>query len=107
MATIGKVTKQKDGSYKGELKTLSVQANITIVPVKDKASEKHPDFNVLSDGIHVGAGWTRKSKTSGNNYVSLSISAPEFGPKTLYANLGRAVGEKDPTVFNLIWNSQD
>ena len=35
MSTIGTVTKQKDGSYVGELRTLSVQASITVVPVKD------------------------------------------------------------------------
>ena len=34
---------------------------------------------------------------SGKDYVSLSVSAPEFGAKTLYANLGRAAGQSDPT----------
>jgi transposase len=35
---------------------------------------------------------------------SLSISAPELGSKTLYANLGRAAGETNPNVYALIWN---
>ena len=107
MATIGTVTKQKDGRYVGKLKTLSIDAEVVITPVKEKGSEKHPDFQVSCRGVDVGAGWVRKSRTSGKDYVSLSISAPEFGPKTLYANLGRAAESKDPNVFNLIWNTQE
>jgi hypothetical protein len=39
--------------------------------------------------------------------VSLSISIPELGGKTLYANLGPATGQTDPDVYALIWNPQD
>ena len=46
---------------------------------------------MLTQGIEIGAGWTRKGETSGKDYVSLSIAAPEFGPKKLYANLGKAI----------------
>ena len=33
MATIGSVTKRDDGRYEGELRTLSIRAEIAIVPV--------------------------------------------------------------------------
>jgi uncharacterized protein (DUF736 family) len=107
MATIGSVTKREDGRYEGELKTLSVRADIVILPVGDKASHGQPDFRVMSQGIEIGAGWVRIGQASGKEYVSLSISAPELGPKTLYANLGRAAGTTDPDVYALIWNPQD
>jgi uncharacterized protein (DUF736 family) len=107
MATIGSVTKRQDGRYEGELRTLSVRAEITIVPVGDKASPNQPDYRVLSQGTEVGAGWLRTAQVSGKEYVSLSISAPELGPKALYANLGRAAGQTDPDVYALIWNPQD
>jgi uncharacterized protein (DUF736 family) len=107
MATIGSVTKREDGSYEGELRTLTIRAEISIVPVGDKASANQPDYRVLSQGIELGAGWNRTGQTSGKEYVSLSISAPELGPRTLYANLGRAAGQTDPDVFALIWNAQD
>ena len=107
MATIGSVTKHEDGHYEGELKTLSVRADISIVPVTDKASHNQPDFRVLSRGVEIGAGWLRIGQMSGKEYVSLSISAPEFGSKTLYANLGRAAGQTDPDIYALIWNPQD
>jgi uncharacterized protein (DUF736 family) len=104
MATIGTVTKHDNGHYEGELRTLSIRADITIMPVTDKASHNQPDFRVLSKGVEIGAGWLRMGQMSGKEYVSLSISAPELGTKTLYANLGRAAGETDPNVYALIWN---
>ena len=107
MATIGSVTKHPDGRYEGELRTLSIRADVVILPVGDKASPNQPDFRVLSQGIEIGAGWLRKGQASGKEYVSLSISAPEFGARTLYANLGRAAGQSDDNVYALIWNPQD
>ena len=62
---------------------------------------------MVTQGIEIGAGWVRKSESSGNDYVSLSLAAPEFGPRRLYANLGRAAGQDDPDVFALIWNPAD
>ncbi len=111
MATIGTVTKRQDGRYEGELKTLSVRADIAIVPVGEKASPTQPDYRVLSPigqgGTEIGAGWIRTGQLSGKEYVALSIAAPELGQKTLYANLGRAAGQADPDVYALIWNAQD
>ena len=89
MSTIGSVTKRADGRYEGELKTLSVRAEIVLIPVPDKTSPTQPDYRVLSQGIEIGAGWLRTGQISGKEYVALSIAAPELGPKTLYANLGR------------------
>jgi uncharacterized protein (DUF736 family) len=107
MATIGSVTKREDGRYEGELKTLSMRTDLSIVPVTDKVSPSQPDFRVVAQGIEIGAGWVRRGQTSGRDYVSLSIAAPEFGAKTLYANLGRAAGNSDPDVYALIWSPQD
>ena len=107
MATIGSVTKRDDGRFEGELRTLTIRADIAILPVADKASANQPDYRVLSQGIEIGAGWLRKGQTSGKEYVSLSISAPELGAHTLYANLGRAAGQTDPDVYALIWNPQE
>ncbi|MGE0853846.1 MAG: DUF736 domain-containing protein [Hyphomicrobiaceae bacterium] len=107
MATIGSVTKREDGRYEGELRTLSVRADIVLIPVGEKSAESQPDYRVLSQGVEIGAAWLRRGQMSGKEYVSLSISAPELGSKTLYANLGRAAGQSDPNVYALIWNPQD
>lgn len=107
MATIGSVTKREDGRYEGELRTLSVRADIAIIPVGDKAAANQPDYRVMSQGIEIGAGWIRIGQVSGKEYVALSIAAPELGSRTLYANLGRAAGQTDPDSYVLIWNPQE
>ena len=107
MATIGSVTKREDGRYEGELKTLTTRTEIVILPVTDKSSPNQPDYRVMAHDIEIGAGWLRTGQTSGREYVSVSIAAPEFGARTLYANLGRAAGQTDPDVYALIWSPQD
>ena len=106
MAAIGHVTRSSNGGFKGQFRTLTIRADIDIVPNDQKSSDNQPDYRVLSDGIEVGAGWNRRSETSGRDYVSLSLAAPEFGPRRLYANLGRAAGD-DENAFALIWNPAD
>jgi len=106
MPAIGYVTKDQDGSFKGQLKTLSIRAEIDIVANRAKTTDTQPDYRVTSDGVEIGAGWLRRSETSGRDYVSLSLAAPEFGPRRLYANLGRAAGEAEDR-FAVIWNPAD
>lgn len=106
MPAIGTVTKAQDGSFKGQLKSLSIKADILIQPNDAKTSDAQPDYRVFSGDVEIGAGWMRRSETSGRDYVSLSLAAPEFGPRRLYANLGRALGGDEDT-FALIWNPAD
>ena len=106
MPAIGYVTREGNG-FKGELKTLSIRVAIVIVPNSRKAADNHPDYRVTAGGIEVGAGWLRRSEMSGNDYVSLSLAAPEFGPRRIYANLGRAADQDDEDTFAIIWNADD
>ncbi len=103
MATIANLTRKDDGTLEGTLATLSVTAPIAIVPNAHKAKESAPDFRVVSrrNGYELGAGWRRTARSSGEEYVSVSLSAPEFG--TIYANLAPAPGG-DPSKMVLIWN---
>lgn len=106
MSAIGFVTRNGEG-FKGQLKTLSIRADVEIVPNTRKANDRQPDYRVMANGVEVGAAWNRRSETSGNDYVSLSLAAPEFGPRRLYANLGRAAGQDDDDAFAIIWNPAD
>ena len=107
MPAIGYVTKQTNGAYKGQLKTLSIRAEIDILPNPAKSGDSQPDFRVMTQGVEIGAGWVRTGESSGKDYVSLSLAAPEFGPRKLYANLGRAAGQDDDGLFAVIWNPLD
>lgn len=107
MPSIGivKYDENKD-SYSGELRTLSIRTKIQLVPAR-KTRDSQPDYRILSENVEVGAAWKRVSTTSGNEYLSLSIAAPEFGRRKLFANLGVAAGQDDPSVFAIIWNTDD
>ena len=106
MPAIGFVTRVADG-FKGQLKTLSIRTEIEIIPNTRKSGDTQPDYRVSAAGVEVGAGWVRRGEMSGKDYVSLSLAAPEFGPRRLYANLGRAAGQDDEDAFAIIWNPAD
>ena len=89
--------------FKGVLKTLTVRADIGIIPNKGKTGEQ-PDYRVLSNGTELGGGWMRTGEVSGREYIRIAMAAPELGPRTLYANLGRAAGQDDEDSYALIWN---
>jgi uncharacterized protein (DUF736 family) len=106
MPAIGHVTREGQ-SYKGQLKTLSIRTEIEITPNSRKAGDSQPDYRICAGGVDVGAGWIRRGEVSGKDYLSLSFAAPEFGPRRLYANLGRAAGQDDKDMFVIIWNPAD
>lgn len=106
MPAIGYVTREGKG-FKGQLKTLSIRTEIEIIPNVRKSGDSQPDYRVSAAGIEVGAGWVRRGEMSGKDYVSLSFEAPEFGPRRLYANLGRAAGQDDEDTVAIIWNPAD
>lgn len=106
MPAIGYVTKTGN-SYKGQLNTLSIRCDIEIVPNHAKTQDNHPDYRVMSGRSELGGGWLRIGERSGNEYLSLEFSAPEFGTRRLYANLGRAAGQDDDDAFAVIWNPAD
>lgn len=103
MSSIGQVVRHGKG-FKGHLKTLAFRADISIVPNSDKKTDEQPDYRVIAGGVDIGAGWTKRAESSGQDYVSLSLSDPSFGPTKLYANLGRAAGQDDDDLFAIIWN---
>jgi uncharacterized protein (DUF736 family) len=105
MPAIGHVTRKPDGTYEGRLATMTIRQNIQFVK-KQKSAEAQPDYLVMASAVEIGAAWWRKS-LSGNDYLSVSLAASEFGNRTLYANLGRAAGSQNEEDFALIWNPQD
>ena len=72
MTAIGNVTRDKNGGFKGHLRTVSIRAEIEILPVEIKPSGNKPDYRVFSQGVEIGAGWKRIGETSGKEYVSLT-----------------------------------
>ena len=100
---LGYVTKLDDGNFTGKL-AMGLNTRIDIVANDNKQSDKQPDFRIYSaDGGEIGGGWTRRGKTSGKDYVSLTLAHPMIGPRKVYANLGAATGG-DKNAFAILWN---
>lgn len=107
MAAIGFVNGTIEQGYVGELRTLSIRVPLEIRPNRSKCGEIQPDFRVYSEDVEVGAGWIRTGGTSGKLYVSLVLATPEFGPRRLYANLGRGAGQDNEDSYAILWNPMD
>lgn len=103
MATIANLVVKSDGSLEGNLATLTVSAPIAIVPNGRKVKDTEPDYRIVSrkNGFELGAAWTRESQSTGAEYISVTLSAPEFG--TIYGNVANAPGN-DPMKKVIIWN---
>ena len=103
MATIATLTQKADGNFEGTLATLNITAQIALLPNARKAKDTAPDYLIVSrkNGFEIGAGWNRISKSTGEEYISVTLSAPEFG--TIYGNVAPAPGD-DPTRKVIIWN---
>lgn len=103
---LGYVTKTETGAFEGTLSMMSLKKRISIQPNRAKETDAQPDFRVYTeDRVEIGGGWNRTGKVSGNPYVSLTFAAPEFGPRKIYANLGRASGQDDEDVMAILWNA--
>ncbi len=75
MPSIGHVQRQNDGSFRGALKTLSVNAEIAIIPNRSKTGDQ-PDYRVLSNGVELGGGWVRTGEGSQPRRLSRIGPAP-------------------------------
>lgn len=106
MPSIGTFKSNANGGFTGQIRTLSIRASVSIIPNGSKSSDSQPDYRILSDGVEVGAGWIRHGETSGKQYTSLVLAAPEFGPRRLYGNLVQDAGGKADD-FALLWNPAD
>lgn len=91
-----------DGGYSGQLRTLLLSIEISLVPADPSDSENAPDFRVVAgedeEAREIGAGWKHVGEKAGD-YVSLQIDDPSF-LQPLRANLFK--GDDDGHV--LVWS---
>lgn len=84
MAVIGYVTQDKNGSFQGPLNAQHPRRD-RHRRQRQRSNDTQPHYRLLSVDVEIGAGWHRRAETSGRDYVSLSLAAPEFSPRRLYA----------------------
>ncbi len=101
MAQIGSFIRTRNG-FSGRLRTLSLDIELTIVPVDHSNAENAPNYRVHAggeEGPEVGAGWTRTGEKAGE-YVALQIDDPGFA-QPIRANLFQS--GSDRSAFHLLW----
>lgn len=90
--------------FSGRIRTLVLDAEISIVPAQTNNAENAPAWRVLlgdSDaGIEIGAGWNHKGERAGP-FIAVQIDDPTF-LQPLRANLFRSTQNKD--VHHLLWS---
>jgi uncharacterized protein (DUF736 family) len=90
------------GGYNGQLRTLSLSIEISLVPADPSDSDNAPDYRVVAgedeDAREIGAGWKHVGEKAGD-YVSVQIDDPSF-VQPLRANLFKG----DDNGHVLVWS---
>ncbi len=94
---LGYVSETKTG-FSGSLAMMNLNAPIRIEKNADKKAPAEPDYRIF-------AGWIAQAKSSGREYISLTLADPQIGPRKIYANLAPVKGQKGRYV--LLWNPKE
>jgi uncharacterized protein (DUF736 family) len=102
VAKIGNFNKNPDGSFDGEIVTLSVQArNVRIVPEASGLGGSTPTYRILVGLAEIGSG-RANAHDGGREHIALKLDDPSF-TAPIYANLFE---EAESEKFVLIWSRQ-
>lgn len=99
MSQIGTFTRTPDGFF-GRIRTLTLDAEVAILPADDTDAENAPEHRVFLDGVEVGAAWERTSEKAGT-WLSLTIDDPSFA-EPVRARLFEADAKKG--TWGLHWS---
>lgn len=105
---LASLTKNEKDIYAGTLSTMAVRTRISIVP-NAKAHSDQPDYRVFANGDYeIGAAWKKTSETTGNEYLSVKMAAPELGAMAIYANVIALDEIGDDNVTHLmLWSARE
>ncbi|MDI5927772.1 DUF736 domain-containing protein [Rhizobium leguminosarum] len=98
MSQIGTFTRNADGFF-GRIRTLTLDAEVTILPIEEGEVENAPNHRVFAGGLEIGAAWDRTGERAGA-YLSVAIDDPSF-VEPIRARLFESATKKD--VWNLHW----
>ncbi|MES2033709.1 MAG: DUF736 domain-containing protein [Pseudomonadota bacterium] len=98
MATIGTFTKSADGSYRGSIKTLTLDVKTAVIrPEPASENEKAPQYRIFSGQTEFGAAW-KKTSHENTEYFSVKLDDPSFAAP-IHGNLVEA-----EEGYSLMWS---
>lgn len=107
---LANLTQNSNGTFTGTLRTMNVTTKITVAPISNPSGDdKHPDYRITAgSGFEIGAAWKRTSETTGNEYLSVKLEAPEIGASAIYTNIITLdeIGE-DGTTHLMLWSARE
>ena len=101
MPSIGFVVKRDDGTFQGELRTLTITPPLEI---RSGVAGTDAHYSVWVRDIHVGLGWNRWAPTG--SPTSSSRSQRRSLARARYANLGADATQPDQTRLAIIRNPE-
>jgi uncharacterized protein (DUF736 family) len=102
MATIGTLTKQKDGSHKGYISTLTIYKQITLRMIEnEKLTERGPIARIFAGAGEVGAAFEQTAQESGQVFLSLKLDDPTFAAPIYCAAFPN---KEKPDDLDLVWS---
>jgi uncharacterized protein (DUF736 family) len=96
MAIIGHFWKQEDGSFEGNIATLTNSREVVLFPLAKKG-DKSPDYRIMFGSYDIGAVW--KNQGDNGEYLSVKLDDPAF-PAPVNCRLVKADKERS---YSLIW----
>ncbi|MEO1305190.1 MAG: DUF736 domain-containing protein [Pseudomonadota bacterium] len=104
MANVLGYVSETENGFEGTLAMLNLTAAIRLEKNSEKAMEGQPDYRVFAGetSSEIGGGWVRTAKSSGRDYVSITLADPQIGPHRIYANLAPVKGKTGRHV--ILWN---
>lgn len=105
---LASLTRNDKDIFVGTLATMAVRSKISIVP-NAKPHGEQPDYRVFANGTYeIGAAWKKVSETTGNEYLSVKMAAPELGAMAIYANVISLDEIGDDGVTHLmLWSARE
>lgn len=98
MTIIGNFKLTADGSYAGEISTLTLHRKMRLVPT-EVTGNNAPDLRAFAGRAEIGVAWQKTSR-GGDIYFALRLDDPSFSAP-IWANL---VESQEASVFNLLWD---
>lgn len=95
---IGNFKKSDDNSFRGVIRTLTLNLEVAMEPVAKKKNDKAPDYRVTTGHTELGAAW-KETSGAGNVYLSVRLEDPAL-PATVFCALVKTGSELG---YSLVW----
>jgi len=95
---IGTFKKTETGSFRGTIRTLTLNHEVEFEPITDRKGEKMPDFRIKAGDSDIGGAW-KKESANGSAYLSGNIDDPAL-PAPIWCALVKTGIEHG---YSLVW----